>query len=182
MMLETQLHNLNADSVALGVANERIRELQSRLEAARETFTEKHPSVKRLEEQLAMEKLSMLAASQGDRKEALNLETEMRNLNLQMAEKEKQAAEIQRQIGAYQLRIESGPLMEARYAALLQRLRELTGNVQLSVTFGADGRPEKIEVIRGQGAERAIDWAKGLRFVPPDGKTAVVTVEVPVNK
>ncbi|HEY1495678.1 MAG TPA: M56 family metallopeptidase [Candidatus Solibacter sp.] len=166
LMLETQLQNLNADSGALMLADERVRELQAQLAAAQETFTAKHPSVRRLEEQLAAEHLRRA----GDRQKALELErsadllkTEMQNLDLQMVEQEKQAAVINRQIGAYQQRIENS-----------------AGKVQLQVTFGEDGRPQKIEVIRGQGAEQAIEWAKGLRSWQTGPK--VVTVEVPVNK
>jgi beta-lactamase regulating signal transducer with metallopeptidase domain len=156
--LETQLQNLNADSGALMLADERVRELAAQLEVARETFTEKHPSVKRLEEQLAAEKVR----AAGDRRKALELErsadllkTEMQNLNLQMVEQEKQAAEIN---------------------------RKSAQKVQLTVTFGADGQAEKITVIRGQGPdqdEKAIEWAKGLRN--GHGGPAVVTVEVPVR-
>uniref|UniRef100_Q01YI0 Peptidase M56, BlaR1 n=1 Tax=Solibacter usitatus (strain Ellin6076) TaxID=234267 RepID=Q01YI0_SOLUE len=155
--LETQLQGLKADSGALMGADERVRELEAQLAAARETFTARHPSVRRLEEQLAVERVRGAA----DRRKALELERsadllemETQNLNLQMDERVKQAAQINRQIEA--------------------------GKVQLRVTFGADGKPEKIEVLRGQGAEQAVEWAKTLR----SGQTGprVITLEVPVNK
>ncbi len=166
--VETQLQNLTVDSGALMLADQRVRELDAQLTAARETFTPRHPTVKRLEEQLAEEKVR----GAGDRRKALELErsadllkTEMQNLDLQMVEQEKQAAEINRQIGAYQQRINDA------------------GTVQLTVTFGADGRAEAVRVVHGQGPEqdeKAIEWAKGLRN--GQGGPAVVTVEVPVGR
>jgi chromosome segregation ATPase len=201
--LEAQLQNLNSagranvniDSDTRKLLDERVRQVQAQLAALQETLAPQHPSVRRVEQQLAaLEGLRASAISQGDQKKALELEnsanmlkTEMENLNLQMDEKVKQAAQINRQIAAYQQRIESGPQMEARYAELLREYEvakgRAAGNVQLSVTFGADGRPQKIEVIRAQGAEqdaRAVEWAKTLRSGQAGPK--VVTVEVPVNK
>jgi hypothetical protein len=161
LMLETQLQNLTADSAALALADEPVRALRAQLDAAREVLAAQHPTIRRLEQQLAAES----ARGAGDRTKSLELDAEMQHLNLQIEEKVKQTEEINRQIGAYQQRIENS-----------------AGNLRLSVTFGADGKPEKIEVIRGQGTEqdaRAVEWAKALR----SGQTGprVVTVEVPVR-
>jgi TonB family protein len=215
LMLETQLQNLNTelrfnsstDSVTEKVAEERVRALQTRLAAASETLTPKNPSIKRLQEELEAAEQLRAAAKQTDpqkQRAAIQLEgsmnvtkTEIQNLNLQMDEKVKQAADLRRQIASYQNRIEGGPQLESQYAQLQRGLaiaeERLTllrvrsdGQIQVSVTFGKDGRPQHVRVLHGHGSvedEKAIEWVKALRFVPPakNGETVTITVEVPAR-
>jgi outer membrane biosynthesis protein TonB len=52
------------------------------------------------------------------------------------------------------------------------------------MTFGPDGHPRNIRVIRGLGPaqdEKALDWAKSLRFVPPAQNGQALPLEVAVE-
>jgi beta-lactamase regulating signal transducer with metallopeptidase domain len=216
-LLETRLQNLNAEMryrpapnpAAAAAAEERIRAVRAQIAGVRDTLTANHPSVKRAEQELASaekvrEAIGSYEESQ-NQKRALDLEgsinmlkTEMQNLNLHMDAKVQQASELQRQIAAYQLRIESGPEVEARYGALLRerdrarqqiaesQQRPAGRSVKIAVTFGADGKPQRMRVTGGVGPkedEQALEWAKSLRFAPrKNGPTATgeVTIEVPL--
>ena len=215
LLLETRLQNLNAqlrfqsapNPMAQQQAEERIHDLRAQLEGLKENLTPQHPSVKRLEDQIALAAKARAAVGtyedSQNQKRMLDLEgeinmvkTEMQNVNLQMDEQVRKQSEIQRQIAAYQMRIESSPELGARYAELLREreiaLQRLAGaeapsgsSVKLRVTFGADGRPHNIHVMNSQGLkedEQALEWVKSLRFTPPrrDGQEAPgeVTLEV----
>jgi len=171
LMLETQLENLNGQLQFQTAAqsgaremDERERELRAELEAARETYTSRHPSIHRLQEQL--EEVERARAEMAAHRELA-----------------RERGDLEGPMNAVKAELEN---LQRAYAAAEQRMRELRrggdGTVQLAITFGADGQPQKMRVVRGQGAEqdaRAVQWAKGLRFVPPGGQAAEVTVEVP---
>ncbi len=128
----------------------RITALQRELAAARATYTEKHPEITRLEEELERARRDAAAERQkpaADREAMLQGDPAYRQLiadremgRLRIRELQRAEGDIRRQIGIYQARVESAPMVEqqltsmnrdyelekAQYAELTRKLREAT--------------------------------------------------------
>jgi uncharacterized protein involved in exopolysaccharide biosynthesis len=134
----------------------RVITLENELAAARAVYTEKHPEIVRLREELAAAKKDAAADANKpaeDRLVALRMDPAYRSLladreqaRLRINELQRQQTAIQQQIGMYRARVESAPRVEQQvatvqrdydlekqqYAALINKLRdaELTQGVE----------------------------------------------------
>jgi succinoglycan biosynthesis transport protein ExoP len=106
----------------------RVVALQRDLAAARSTYTEKHPEVIRLQEDLAAATKEAAAAKQRpaeDRLSELMLDPTYRQLatdrdmgRLRVRDLQRSEADIRRQIAQYQSRVEAAPMVEQQLASL----------------------------------------------------------------
>lgn len=139
-----------ADTAAASSPEIRVATLQRELAAARATYTEKHPEIARLQEELATARRDAAAERQkpaSDREAMLQTDPNYRQLvadremgRLRIRELQRAEGDIRRQIGIYQARVESAPMVEqqltsvnrdyelekAQYAELTRKLREAT--------------------------------------------------------
>jgi polysaccharide chain length determinant protein (PEP-CTERM system associated) len=140
-------------AAATGIASTpeiRIATLQHELSAARATYTEKHPEIARLQEELATARREAAAERQkpaADRETTLTGDPNYRQLvadremgRLRVRELQRAEGDIRRQIGVYQARVESAPMVEqqltsvnrdyelekAQYSELTRKLRDAT--------------------------------------------------------
>lgn len=125
--------------------NNRILDFETQLSAARQTYKEDHPMIRSLEAQLGVLKKqrddfekeeSDAAAKSGAPKKQPNLQSaqSLENLklqmfsvkaqiqarNMEMEERGKQLKELQTEIGAYRAKIETSPINEQKYQALVR--------------------------------------------------------------
>jgi succinoglycan biosynthesis transport protein ExoP len=125
--------------------NNRILDFETQLSAARQTYKEDHPMIRSLEAQLGVLKKqrddfekeeSDSAAKAGAPKKQPNLQSaqSLENLklqmfsvkaqiqarNMEMEERGKQLKELQTEIGAYRAKIETSPINEQKYQALVR--------------------------------------------------------------
>jgi succinoglycan biosynthesis transport protein ExoP len=137
-MIERQLENLtqgNAQILVMARGNEaaqppesRVTSLERELAAARTLYTDKHPEIQRLKDELA----SAQRASASDRQKPnderlaqLRLDPSYRQLTadremarLRVRELQRAGTDTQHQIGFYQARVESAPMVEQQLATL----------------------------------------------------------------
>ena len=126
----------------------RVLTLERELAAARSTYTDKHPEIARLQDELATarrEAAAEKARPASDRQAMLQADPTYRQLvsdretgRLRVRELQRVEADIRRQIGLYQSRVEAAPMVEqqlasmnrdyelekAQYAELTRKLRE----------------------------------------------------------
>ena len=137
-MIERQIDGLkqgNADvlfvprgSDAALPPESRLLTLQRELATARAVYTDKHPEVQRLEEEIANARKDVLAERQrpeADRLAQLQLDPAYRQLSadremsrLRIRELQRAGTDAQRQIGVYQARVEAAPMVEQQLATL----------------------------------------------------------------
>ena len=106
----------------------RLLTLQRELAAARAVYTDKHPEIQRLEEEIANARKDALAERQrpeSDRLAQLQLDPAYRQLTadremsrLRIRELQRAASDAQRQIGTYQARVEAAPMVEQQLQTL----------------------------------------------------------------
>jgi len=106
----------------------RLLTLQRELATARAVYTDKHPEVQRLEEEIANARKDVLAERQrpaADRLAQLQLDPAYRQLTadremsrLRIRELQRAAGDAQHQIGVYQSRVEAAPMVEQQLATL----------------------------------------------------------------
>ena len=106
----------------------RVMALERELAAARANYTEKHPEVQRLQDELATARQQ--AAADKERPDAarlaeLQLDPAFRQLSadremtrLRIRELERSGSDLQRQIGVYQARVEEAPKVEQQLVAV----------------------------------------------------------------
>jgi uncharacterized protein involved in exopolysaccharide biosynthesis len=133
--------------------------LQRELAAARLSYTDKHPEVVRLEDELATAKAEAARDQQrpvSDRVARLKTEPAYRQLvsdreagRLRVRELERADADTRRQIAIYQSRVESAPMVEQELASV-QRDYDLEKQqyVELSAKLAAAGIAENVERAR----------------------------------
>jgi len=112
----------------------RLLAVQRELAAARAMYTDKHPEVQRLEEELATARKDVQAERErpsADRLAYLQLDPGYRQLmadretsRLRIREAQRAAADAERQISVYQARVEAAPMVE-------QQLQTLTRDFEL---------------------------------------------------
>jgi polysaccharide chain length determinant protein (PEP-CTERM system associated) len=115
-----------ADDVA--TPETRVLSLQRELATARSIYTDKHPEVQRLQEELATARrdaASDLAKPEADRVAQLQLDPAYRQLSaereasrLRVRELQRANADTQKQIGLYQQRVEAAPMVEQQLAGV----------------------------------------------------------------
>lgn len=106
----------------------RVASLQRELAAARATYTDKHPEVIRLQEELAQARRDAAAdraRPTSERNAQLQLDPAYRQLvadremgRLRVRELERTDTDLKRQIAAYQARVEQAPMVEQQLASL----------------------------------------------------------------
>jgi succinoglycan biosynthesis transport protein ExoP len=137
-MIERQLESLtqgNAQILVMARGNEaaqppesRVTSLERELAAARTTYTDKHPEIQRLKDELASAQRGAASDRQKpseDRLAQLRLDPSYRQLTadremarLRVREIQRAGTDTQRQIGFYQARVESAPMVEQQLATL----------------------------------------------------------------
>jgi TonB family protein len=151
--LESQLESLMVRASLNPASVSDLQRLRQQLTEAREIYTPQHPTIRRLQEDLAS--AENLAAGTSLQLEASidNVKAALRDLDLRLEQQVEEAA------AGHETR------------------------VPLSIQFGPDGIPQTIRVLHSQGAardEQAIALAKSLRFVPPAAGGSI-TVEMPLK-
>ena len=149
---------------AVQAAQKHLDDLQAQLSAARaNTWTDKHPEVIRLQEEIKQAK-SDLAASKvsqpSNRDEFLKADPIYRGkvqerdmARLHLRELQNASAAAQRQIGEYQVRVESAPVVEQELTSLEREYDlEKTRNADLNTRYQQARVAE--DVARKQGGER----------------------------
>ena len=139
-MIEHQLDGLMQGSTAVvssraggGIGDSptpetRVQLLQRELGTARLTYTDKHPEVVRLQDELATARKEVVADRRqpaADRAAQLQTDPVYRQLttdremsNLRIRELARAESDIRRQVGVYQSRVESAPLVEQQLASV----------------------------------------------------------------
>jgi uncharacterized protein involved in exopolysaccharide biosynthesis len=157
-------------------AEARIVALQRELASARLTYTERHPEVMRLQEELATARAEAARDQQrpvSDRVAQLKTEPVYRQLvgereagRLRLREFERTNADLQRQIALYQSRVESAPMVEQELAAV-QRDFDLEKQqyTDLSAKLAAAGIAENVERAR-TGEQFSVLYPAGFPSEP----------------
>ena len=137
----------------------RIVALERDLAAARLSYTDKHPEVVRLQEELVTARADAAREQQrpaSDRMAALRADPAYRQLaadretaRLRIRDLERVEADLRRQIGLYQSRVESAPMVEQELTSV-QRDYDLEKQqyVELSNRLSAAGIAENVERTR----------------------------------
>ena len=185
-MIERQLEGLaqgNAQTLILTRGNEaaqppetRVMTLERELAAARATYTDKHPEVQRLQEELATARRQASADKtrpDSERMAQLQLDPAYRQLSadrevtrLRIRELQRAGTDAQRQIGLYQARVEGAPMVEQQLSTL-QRDYELEKQqyAELTSKLHAATIAENVERTRG-GEEFTILYPATLPTEP----------------
>jgi polysaccharide chain length determinant protein (PEP-CTERM system associated) len=132
-MIERQIEAYNLDPTELAIQRSRdaplgpearVAQLQQELNAARATYTDKHPEVMRLQDELEGAKRD-LAVERQKPEQAQRHDPAFRQLSsdrdaarLRIAEMERTAQDIERQITSYQARVEAAPMVEQQLATV----------------------------------------------------------------
>jgi len=140
-------------------ADARIAALERELAAAQLSYTAKHPEVIRLKDELANAKADAALDRQrpaSDRMAQLKMDPAYRQLagdreaaRLRIRELQRVEADLRRQIGVYQARVESAPMVEQELASV-QRDYDLEKQqyVELSSKLATAGIAENVERTR----------------------------------
>jgi polysaccharide chain length determinant protein (PEP-CTERM system associated) len=134
----------------------RVATLQRDLAAARATYTDKHPEIARLQEELATARKEMAAEKQkpaADREAMLQVDPNYRQLvadremgRLRIRELQRGEADIRRQIGVYQARVESAPMVEQQLSSLTRDFELEKGQyAELTKKLGDATMAENVE-------------------------------------
>jgi polysaccharide chain length determinant protein (PEP-CTERM system associated) len=157
-------------------ADARIVALERELATARQAYTDKHPDVVRLREDLANAKAEAAREHErpvADRMAQLRTDPAYRQLSgdrdaarLRIRELERVEADLRRQIGAYQSRVEAAPMVEQELASV-QRDYDLEKQqyVELSSKLSAAGIAENVERTR-TGERFAVLYQAGYPVDP----------------
>jgi polysaccharide chain length determinant protein (PEP-CTERM system associated) len=127
MVLVPRANGTTGEAVATGPES-RIAVLQRELAVARATYTDKHPEIARLQEELATARRDAAAERQkpaADREAQLQVDPTYRQLmadremgRLRIRDLQRAETDIRRQIGVYQARVESTPMVEQQLTSL----------------------------------------------------------------
>lgn len=167
----------------------RVVQLERELEVARGNYTDKHPEVVRLRDELAAARASVTAEQarpESERVASLRVDPSYRALlsdaersRLRIRELQRRESQIQSQIGMYRARVDSAPRVEQRIATL-QREYDLERQQygELSSKKRASEIAENLE--RSRGGERFTVLARAalptVPFSPNPQRLWVVTL------
>jgi protein tyrosine kinase modulator len=173
-MVEGQLDSMRQGSGAEGMtstegaasqaAQKRLDDLQAQLAAARAlTYTDKHPEIVRLQEEIKQARAEVSAAkvqTPSNREEMLKADplyrqrlTERDTAKLHIKELQASAANAQSQIGAYQSRVEAAPVVEQELTSL-QRDYDLEKTRYSDLNTRYQNARSAEDVAKDQGGER----------------------------
>jgi succinoglycan biosynthesis transport protein ExoP len=137
--------------------------LERELAAARGTYTDKHPEVQRLEEELAAARRESVAVRQrpvADRLALLQNDPGYRQLlndretaRLRVRELQRAGTDAQHQIGVYQSRVEAAPMVEQQLASV-QRDYDLEKQQYADLSSKLHGATMAENVERNRGGEQ----------------------------
>jgi uncharacterized protein involved in exopolysaccharide biosynthesis len=154
----------------------RVMTIERELASARATYTDKHPEIQRLQDELAAARRDEATERQrptSDRLASLQADPAYRQLlsdrelaRLRIGELEHAAAETQRQIALYQGRVEAAPMVEQQLSAL-QRDYDLekVQYSELSAKLRASTIAENVE-RNGGGEQFAVLYPASLPAEP----------------
>jgi uncharacterized protein involved in exopolysaccharide biosynthesis len=171
-MIERQIESMQQgadDAVAMAkgtpaeTAQSRVIALHHELATAQLTYTDKHPEVIRLRQELSDAEKAAAAERirpASDRMAILNSNAEYRQLvkdrdttKMRIAELQRQTAAINAQIGSYQARVESAPRVEQQLVSV-QREYDLERNSYNDLTGKKQASLLNEELQRKQGGEQ----------------------------
>jgi polysaccharide chain length determinant protein (PEP-CTERM system associated) len=171
-MIERQIESMQQgadDAVAMAkgtpaeTAQSRVIALRHELATAQLTYTDKHPEVIRLKQELSDAEKAAAAERirpASDRMAILNSNAEYRQLvkdrdttRMRIAELQRQTAAINAQIGSYQARVESAPRVEQQLVSV-QREYDLERNSYNDLTGKKQASLLNEELQRKQGGEQ----------------------------
>jgi uncharacterized protein involved in exopolysaccharide biosynthesis len=147
----------------LSNAQQRVVQLQRDLAAARAMYTEKHPEIQRLQEELANAQKQAEAdreRPEADRLAALQLDSGYRQLvqdrersRLRVADLERAEKRIRDQLDMYEKRIESAPMVEQQLVSL-ERDYDLERHQYTNLTAKLQASELAESLERGRGGEQ----------------------------
>jgi polysaccharide chain length determinant protein (PEP-CTERM system associated) len=172
-LIQRQIEAMEQDAskglgaAGLGAAPDRVSEIERELSAARAMYTQKHPEVQRLEAELQTALREVVAPARRpavDRQARLQLDPMYRQLvgdrettRLAIRDLEHVAASARAQMGDYQRRVDSAPMVEQQLAAVQreydlaqQQYTELSAKVQtaaMAEQLARNGSAEQFFVI-----------------------------------
>lgn len=184
-MLERQIELMRQGSAEAPIAKAaveaqspevRVATIERDLAAARATYTDKHPEVARLQEELASAKRDAATERQrpaADRTPLLQADPTYRQLvndrevaRLRVRELQRQGSDSQRQISLYQSRVEAAPRVEQQLFAVNRDYElEKQQYADLSAKLRSATLAESVERNRG-GEQFTILYAAGLPTEP----------------
>jgi polysaccharide chain length determinant protein (PEP-CTERM system associated) len=151
----------SGDASAIHGVQARIRQLQQQLAEARATYTEKHPEIARLQEEIeqARGELKNAGATAG-RDELLTADPlykqrliDRENARLRIRQLQAAEAQARSQIGTYQARVESAPLVEQELHAV-DREYKLEQDRYGDLKRRHEAAITQESITRNQGGER----------------------------
>lgn len=170
-LLEQQLNAMEAGAsadtaAAPGVASPaavRVIELERELAQARNTYTDKHPEVVRLKDDLAAARAEAAADASRPQEERIatlrvdptfnGLRKERDASKLRITDLQRQQEQIQAQIAMYRMRVDSAPRVEQQMATL-EREYDLEKQQYADLTTKLHNAEMTESVERNQGGER----------------------------
>jgi polysaccharide chain length determinant protein (PEP-CTERM system associated) len=156
-----------SDGAVVQSPETRVLTLQRELADARTVYTDKHPEVQRLQEELAAARKDAAADRQkpeADRIAQLQLDPAYRQIladremaRLRIRDLQRAESDTRRQIGVYQSRVESAPMVEQQLAAVQRdydlekdqysRLAEKLHTAAIAENVERNGRGEQFSVL-----------------------------------
>jgi polysaccharide chain length determinant protein (PEP-CTERM system associated) len=170
-MIERQIESLKqggddvitARGTGLSSAQARVATIQQQLAQARAIYTEKHPEIQRLQEDLANARREAAAEREqpeADRMASLQmnptyrqLAADQQNSRLRINELQRVAASLRQQVSMYQGRVEAAPMVAQQLTSLEREYQlEKQQYTRLSEKLQAASLAESLE--RGRGGEQ----------------------------
>jgi polysaccharide biosynthesis transport protein len=172
-LIERQIDTMKAGATAVSIpgtptpssaspATVRAVQLERELASARNTYTDKHPEVVRLREELAAAKAEAIAEAQKPEEARVatlavdpayqSLLKERAEVRLRIGQLQRQQADLQGQISMYRNRVESAPRVEQQIATL-QREYDLEREQYSQLTTRMRNAEMAENVVRNRGGE-----------------------------
>jgi polysaccharide chain length determinant protein (PEP-CTERM system associated) len=167
-MIERQIEGMKQGSAelplvrggGLGAAAQRVLDLQRQLANARAMYTEKHPEIQRLQEELNKARIDAeaeRARPEDERLASLTLDPAYRQLladreraQLRIRELQRAESRLRAQVASYQSRVEAAPMVEQQLASLQREYNlEKEQYAALSGKLQAAELAENLERRRG---------------------------------
>lgn len=151
------------DASAVQPPETRVMALERELATARTMYTDKHPEIQRLQEEVENARKEAAADRQkpnADRLAQLQTDPSFRALmsdrdmtRLRIRELERSATDLQRQIGSYQARVEAAPMVEQQLVSL-ERDYDLERHQYTNLTAKLQASELAESLERGRGGEQ----------------------------
>jgi succinoglycan biosynthesis transport protein ExoP len=166
--IEAMRAGVNSDvapgaAAPLAPSTSRLVSLERELAAARANYTDKHPEVIRIQDELAKARAEATADAQkpeSDRVAALRLDpgyrgllNEREQIRLRIADGQRRQAAIQSQIGMYRARVDAAPRVEQQLQTLTREYDLERGQYSTLTSKLHDAQMAE-SLVRNQGGER----------------------------